>query len=438
MATRPVALRATVPPLVLVSVSADSLHLLAHRAQLSARTAQDWWDNPLDTALAAISCTRHPVAFRRDGEVALERLRRWHRDGHPRRVSADSAALALTARVATDLARRDRVLEDAAVEAVRDLGGRGEAAAPALHVALAAWALDPLISDREAAPWPQLREHADAAPRFATGVEGPLRLLTTELSASSADAGSLVRSLLNEMPSSPGVEDGAVLLWIATVAIERCASQMESTDSGLRALAERRAELAERLSQEITAETFQPPLLTDFNPDTPLDARPVVYLSPTEALLLDCSLASARPHDAWLRFEEADQLFGRRERQTRTQLARRTAALIALLGLTVAGLSGVIATWSGLKFTVTVPATFAIGWVFWLVATTIIYRDSARPMTQAFGMLLATGILASAFMAINQALTKPLLDDIAGVIASGILGLVVAVVGQILFAAQRR
>ena len=51
-----------------MTASPETLHLLAHQAQLRARTEPDWWDNPLDTALAAVSATRHAPAFREEGE----------------------------------------------------------------------------------------------------------------------------------------------------------------------------------------------------------------------------------------------------------------------------------------------------------------------------------------------------------------------------------
>jgi hypothetical protein len=414
-----------------VTASADSLHLLAHRAQRRARTAEDWWDNPLDTALAAVSATRHPPAFRRDAETAVRRLARWRRDGGPRRVSADAAALALAARAAADLARRDRDLERAAADAVWDLAERSAPAAPALHVALAAWALDPLIADRDTEPWPKLRAHGSAAGRDAPGLDGPLHTLTRALAAERPDAAELVRELLVDLPASPGTEDGAVLLWTMTVAVERCAPQMSSQDSGLRALIDRRGELAVRLAQEITAETFEPPAVADFDPDAALDVRPVNYLSPMEALLLDMSLASGAPEEGWLRFEEARALFGQREATARRQLAGRTATLTAALGVTVAALTGVAAAWLGLTLAVTVPAALAVAWAFWLAATTVVHRSAPSSVTQALGLLWATLMLAAGFVAVNQALTHPLLGDLGGFVAGGVLGAVGAVIWQI-------
>lgn len=420
-----------------MTASPDSLHLLAHRAQLRARTADDWWDNPLDTALAAVSAIRHPPAFRRDAEIAVHRLSRWRRDGGPRRVSADAAALALAARAAADLARRDRELERAAVAAVGELVGRSPTAAPALHVALGAWALDPLVSDREAAPWPELREHVGASLLDLPGLDGPLRTLTRGLAAPKLDAGELIRELLLEVPASPGTEDGAVLLWTMTVAVERCSADMSANDSGLRTLIDRRAELAARLAQEITAETFEPPAVSDFDPELALDVRPISYLSPMEALLLDLSLASRAPEEGWLRFDEAQALFGRREAIVERRLARRTAILVAVLGVTIAALAGVSAAWLGLKLSVTVPAALAVGWAFWLTATTVVHRSAPRPLTQALGLLWAVLTLASGFVALNQALADPLLPDIGGFVAGGLLGAVGAVIWQISVAGSR-
>ncbi len=430
MEARPTTLRAPLPPLVSVTVTADSLHLLAHRAQLGARTAEDWWDNALDTALAAVSATRHPLAFRSSAQAAVRRLDRWWREGQARHVSADATALALAARASADLAARNRDLERAAVEAVSDLASRTGAAAPALHVALSAWALDPLVADRDAAPWVSLRTHLNTA-REGSGLDGPLRVLSRAIATPQLDPGELVRELLARLPSSPGAEDAAVLLWTMTAAIERCATEMSQTDSGLRALIDRRAELTSRLSHEITAETFEQPAVDDFDPDTELDVRPISYLSLMEALLLDMALASAEPEDAWIRFEEGERLFGHREREMRRVLVTRTAKLLAVLGLAVGSLVGVVTDWLGADLSISLAAALAIGWMLWLAATTVLHRARPRPLTQALGLLWATLGLASACVALNYALEKPLLGDLGGFVAGALIGVFGAALWQL-------
>ena len=73
---------------------------------------------------------RHSRAYRDDAERALERMLRWARDEHPRRISADVTALALTARAAADLQRTEPALVALAVNAVEDLATRDRATVP--------------------------------------------------------------------------------------------------------------------------------------------------------------------------------------------------------------------------------------------------------------------------------------------------------------------
>ena len=409
-----------------MSASPENLHLLAHQAQLRARTEEDWWDNALDTALAAVSATRHPASYRTLGDAALARLIRWQRDGAPRRVSADVAALALSAVAAFDLVRRDRSAEAEAITAVDGLAGRSGPATPMLHLALCAWALDRLVPDRKNLPWTTIREHWSESGRRVAGLEGLLRTLVLAFAAPSFDASALVRALLSQVPASPGLEDGAVLLWVMTVAIERCASEIDSRDTGMRALADRRSELAERLAQEIDADTFRPPQVAEFNPETEFDLRPATYMSPTEALLVDISLASADLEVAWLRFEEAGALFGKRARAAERRLTRRSAALLfvsallcgALVGvsLVLGSISASIAVWGGI-------ATAAGGS---LGATTVVYRREPTGLLQAIGMLCATLCLVAGIAALNQALVHPLVGDAGGFVLGALIGVLAA------------
>jgi hypothetical protein len=410
-----------------VTASAETLHLLAHQAQLRGRTAEDWWDNALDTALAAVAAVRHPPAYREHGDAALDRLRRWRRDGEPRRISADAAALALAAAAAVDLARRDRDLERDAIAAVENLAGRAATAAPALHVALCAWALDRVVPDRQDTPWPQLRAHVADSGAWAHGLDIPLRSLTRAIAAERLDASPLVRALLTEIPASPGVEDGAVLLWVLTVAVEQCAAQLPDTDSGLQALADRRTELASRLALEIDPTTFQPPNVGDFDPDADLDGRQISYLSPMEALLIDISLASTDTEAPWLRFEEAAELFGDRARVAERKLARRTAALVTVIGVLAGSVLALALTLADVEPAVAVPAGITVIAACWLAAAAIWHRNSPTTLAQAFAALWATCLLAAAFDAVNQALTKPLVPDAAGWIAGALVGIVAVV-----------
>lgn len=414
-----------------MTASPDNLHLLAHRAQLHARTEDDWWDNALETALAAVSATRHPASYRAVGEAALARLIRWQREGAPRRVSADTAALALTAAAAADLARRDRAAERDAIAAVDDLAGRGGAAAPPLHLALCAWALDRLAPDREQSPWVAIRGHSSDGGGRVAGLEGPLRTLIRTLAAPSFDASALVRALLGEVPISPGTEDAAVLLWVMTAAIERCAGDIDARDAGMRALTDRRSELAQRLAQEVSAQTFLPPDVGEFDPDEEFDLRPVTYLSPTEALLVDISLASSEPEDPWLRFEEAKALFGTKGEAAERRLATNSAALLFVSSLLCGALVGVSLALGEIQANIAVWAGVAATMAGSLAATTVIYSRERSGLVQALGMLCATLGLVAGVVVLNRALAHPVVGDVGGFVVGALVGVLAALVWSV-------
>lgn len=405
-----------------MSASPATLHLLAHQAQQRARTARDWWASPLDTALAAVNAARHPPAHRQEAEVALDRLRRWHREEQARRISADATALALAAATAHDLAQRDRELREAATEAVDDLAGRSAVSAPPLHLALSTWALDRVVPDRSAAPWPAMRERFERRTgATAHGIDAPLTTLTAAIAAERFDAAALVRALLS-VPASPSLGDGVVLLWLLTAAIERCAGELDQEDSGLLALADRRTELAARLAAEVDASVFVAPEVDDFDPEEPLDERPVTYLSPMEALLLDLSLASAEAEAAWLRFEEAKAVFGRAADELRRTVAARTATLLGSVGLLVGGLVALALSTTGVETAVAARAGIVLATGTLVVALAIWLREAPSSWARALVALSAGLCVAAAFETLNRALTTPLVKDAASIT----IGLIIA------------
>lgn len=404
----------------------ESLHLLAHQAQLRARSDEDWWDNPLDTALAALNATRHPPAFREQGRRALDRVISWQRTGQARRVSADAAALALAARAAADLAVRDAVLTGAAVEAAGELAAR-TGRPVALHTALISWALDPVVSDRTESPWPALQASLSAASP-ATGLDRPLLTFAGAIASTGEDPGVLVRSMLAEAPSSPGIEDGAVVLWLLTATLERCVIGVPREDTGLRALADRRAELAMRLAQELDESAFRAPEIPDFDPEEELDLRPSVYLSPTEALLLDISLASTEPDQGWLRFEEAEDLFGERARATERRGHGMRAILLGVCGLLSGAVLAMSLVLAAQATTVWMPAGIALTCLIWVFAGAAWQAASPARAVGSLTSLAALIAVTAAVDAINQAITPHPLPDATGLIVGALAGAVALVI----------
>jgi hypothetical protein len=151
---------------------------------------------------------RHPAAHREQAERALDALERWRRTGSPRPISADAVALALAVRTAHALARRDAELTAAATTAVSLMADRTPEVVPELHVALACWALDDVVTDRDQAPWPALRARLEAGNTY--GLDQALRSYGVAIAARQFGAARLVQNLITQIPTSPGPTDAAV------------------------------------------------------------------------------------------------------------------------------------------------------------------------------------------------------------------------------------
>ena len=246
-----------------MSASPESLHLIAHRASAKPRDASDWWGSAIETGLAAVAATCHSGAHREQAEGAVDSLSRWQRGGH---------------------------LLGAAISAVDAIAHRTSHVVPEMHIALAAWALDDLVADRDAAPWPALRDRVTRGSAY--GVDAALRSYAACTAAQHFDAGGLVQSLITQTPLSPGPNDATIVLWLLGAGIDRCSQALARDEPGLRALVERRASITERLALELDESTFTAPDVGGFDPDASLDETRTTYLSPMEALLLDSTSPS--------------------------------------------------------------------------------------------------------------------------------------------------
>ena len=431
LAARRAARSAVVP----VSVAAaERLHVLAHRAAVSGRNLDDWWDSPIETGLAAVALARHSRAYRSEAEHVLERLLRWWRDESPRRVSGDAVALALTARAAAELQRADPALTAAAVAAVADLAERDRSFVPELHLALAAWALSSLVSERDAAPWPALVARLDR-PRLA-GVDEPLRRFALALARHPFDANVLVQELIAEIGSAPGLSESAVLLWLISAGCEELSLHLPQDDNALQVLLRRRAEMVERLAGEIDERTFIAPDVEEVD-QWRADAPAVAYLTSFEALLIDLGLASRDDVTPWLTFSEAQELFGGREAAAREELRATREGLFAwIAGLVtlIAGLAG-LSLWLGLR-TLGVEHSIANSGAVSLAAFVLVVafallargRPHAR-LIESLGIFFGLLGLCAAAVAVNQTAKKPYISDITGLVVSALI----AVGGVIIF-----
>jgi hypothetical protein len=418
------------------TVSPQLLHGVVHHAALNGRTEEDWWGSALETALAAASAVRHIPAHRGQAAAAAERLMRWWRDGQPRRVSADVAAVALTARAANDLIRRDDRLTRDAVQRVADLAERAVEIVPDLHIALCAWALDPLVIDRTAAPWPQLS--ARAARGTAYGLDETLRAYTAALAAERFDAAALTEALLRTSPTvAPTNPDASTALWLLTAVTERAAQSLDADEPGLRALIDRRGQLVDRLAMEVDeTRSFFNANLDGLAASDEDDLAPAVRLSPMDTLLLDLSLASPEPGEPYLTSGEARALFGRREQLARRDERRwigRAALLVTGIGLAcgsalcfgllLAGIAAVTAVW----FSLAVAAAPVVA------AAALWRRAGETTLAMPLAIAAATFTVFGCVIGVNDALSSPFLPDAAGVVTGALGTALVALIVAIVF-----
>ena len=427
----------------MVSVSiaqAERVHLIAHRAVLAARGVDDWWDSPLETALAAVDLARHAHAYSSDTERAFDGILRWWKEGSPRRTSGDVAALALLARASVELQRQESGLLSAAIEAITDLASRSATVSPMLHLTMCAWALDPLVPDRAAAPWPALRARFGSAVEI--GVNIPLKQYAHAISQLSFNPSLLVQDLVSQIGAAAGPSDSCILIWLTTIACEKVSAHMTKEDSGLQVLFRRRSELSERLAGEIDDRTFREPDPSEFDPDQAEIGQPEqVYLSTFEAVLLDCGLASREPIEPWLTYEEADRLFGDQATQARSErdsvqrrLSHTLAAVMGLFALMSAVAFWLVLSRFHVNNPVAIPAAVALASTLSMPAVRFATISRTNDLLESLGVFLASLAILMTVVAINGTRHKPFISDVNGLI----YGTLIAVAAAVIWAFFRR
>jgi hypothetical protein len=400
---------------------------------IAARDFQDWWGSPIETALATASLARHPRSHWDEAERPLTRLLRWWREEGPRRTSADAAALALVARAAAELQQKEPELVTAAAEAVDELARRDQSIVPELHLALCAWALDPLIKDRDMPPWPALRSRH----RYnRIGTDEPLSSYTQTMAARSFDASELVRELVRTVGSTASPNDACILLWLITASNDRLLLHLPPDDNALQVLIRRRAETAERLAAVIDERSFLESGVWDSDEEFDAYEIDVVHLSSFEATLADFALASRDPIHPWLTYDEAVQVFGQEATAVRVQLAsvlkrasRRASGLTAAVGVSLAMVLWLSLRLAGIGKGVDNTAAIAVAAFGLTVSTAILGRGrEAAVLVEGVGVFLVTlGLLAIA-VTINLVTPKPIISDVGGLIAGALIASGAAVI----------
>ena len=364
----------------------ERLHLLAHRAGIRARNAEGWWGDPLTTSLAAAALARHPRSGRDEAVTVVERLERWRTDERVRPTSADAAALALAARAATDLQKRDPALDADASAAVAAAARRVEA--PALHLALASWALDGICPDRDAEPWVSIRARSEPA-QGSRGVEEPLAAYVEALAAQRFDAAKLARQLVSRVAASPSVVDGCVLLWLLRASLDRLLPVLPEGDSALELLLEKRSELVDYLAAQLDDETFR---------------------QPDDSLLPD--------------YAAVPEVEG-----ARSMMARLSALLIGLTGLSLAGNAALGTHAVGASQNLSLWAAVSVAaWACTLCWVVLSLDPKASGLTVDLFVASASFAAIATLVCLDRLLPSPLVTDEGGLII-GVVMSVIAPVG---------
>jgi hypothetical protein len=421
--------------------AAERLHVIAHRVMLESRDFDDWWDSPLETAFATVDLARHTHAHWVDAKRALGRVLRWWRDDQARRTSADVAALALAARAAAELQQQDPKLVEAAIDAVDDLAQRDPSIVPKLHLALCAWALDPLVTDREAAPWPALRARSEQAAQI--GVDQAIKQYIVALTHQPFDAAWLVQELISGIGATAGPSDTCILIWLITAACEKIPLFLPRDDNAFQILIRRRSEFSDRLAGEIDEITFRGPENIEFDEDDlEIAPPPQTYLSSFEALLLDFAFASREEAEPWLTYREASKLFGEDAAAARIELGnmehrflRIVGTLIGFIGITASVILWLTMRNAGLNMATANPAAVALTALMFSIATGVTFRGHKQgPFGEPLGIFFASLALLATAVAINQTLRSPFISDVGGLT----VGTLVAALAAVLWAIIKR
>jgi hypothetical protein len=342
--------------------------------------------------------------------------------------------VALCAKAAAELARRDDALLSDAVRRVDSIAQRSTEIVPELHIALCSWALDALVPQRDEAPWPALRARAQRGRRY--GLDATLSAYSAAV-AGHDQPEELVEALLAGPTASPALVDAPMVLWLLTVGTERASRFVSAEEPGLRTLIDRRAQLVSRLATELDESAFIDPAIGDFHPDEEADLTPRAYLSSMDTLLLDLALATPEAEHPYLSMTEARDLFGRSVAEARADERRwiaRTAGIITLCGPLLGATTTLAAILLGAPSGAAVWGGLTIAALPVLIAVGLWQRAGEATLTTPLASLAATFAVFGCLAAINSAVTHPFLPDVLGVftgaVGAAVVGTIVAVVAR--------
>jgi hypothetical protein len=401
-------------PEVEVALDTGALHDMVHaavHAQYDSQTG--WWSDPLETALIAVADARHAAGSRRMAETAYERLSGWLNSDEPRSLGDDAAAAALTARAALTLQGGSESVTTRAVDLVSSACGGNNLALAPLHVALSAWALDPVVVDRHRKPWDDIRGCLN---QFSTtGVNGAfvqfIRTLADQsrphFDARAAEAVPLDRT------------EECLLLWLLDASVGVELARGDGSGTPAEALLRRRTELLDRLSSELTPEHLMPAVYADYNPELDDEVRPD-GLGLFEACLLDMVLSGGRPQQALISLAEADQLAAASSRYQR----RALAVVAAVVALVISGLGSAVAALArGGNAHIAVGVGFTVLCAGLVVALQSLRSGDTPWDTQKLMTALLGETLLGVFLIVEGAWKVLVGDDVAAILGIAAIGL---------------
>ncbi len=314
-----------------VTLDTQELHRRAHAAVHAQRDGDGWWVAPMETALVAVADSQHSPGTRTMAENAYEQLLAWLEKDGPRPLGDDAAAVAMTAKAARELHGGKASLTAQAASLVTLACERSEHLAP-LHVALAAWALDPLISDRRAHPWDAMRE---ALRRFSRqGVNEALVLFSEALADERRPA---VERRVADAPAVDRTEQ-CIMVWLLTAAVEVQMERGFGGEEDLGPFLQRRTELLDHLVAAVADEVLVPAAVADYNPFGQAEEE-AGGLHLFEAVMLDLALSGELNAQKLITLREA----GRRDAASASRRQRTYAGVTALATFVVAGMAVAIA-----------------------------------------------------------------------------------------------
>lgn len=390
------------------------VHQLHNQAHTSVRSQRDQttklWGDRLETALVAVADSQHPKGSREMAEDAYGQLLKWLDMDQPRPLADDAAAVAVTALAARELRGGSTDLTQQAAELVAAVCEKRTVLAP-LHVALATWALHPLVPDRTAVPWDAIRGVLPNLNRH--GVNDALVLFSEALAH--VDKPALPANI-----AYVGVADRTercILLWLLSAAMKIQIERGHNQDEDLSPFSQRRTELLDHLATALSGEPLSPEPIQDFDPDGELD-QDVRGLDLFDAVMLDLALSGPPAAQKLMTFAEANARYAGRLKHTRLL----TAVAIAVMSVALAAMGAVIAIlshskthlWTGIALT-TVALGFALAsWV-------------ARELTRWDVVAALTGLVLEALLGVALILQgtvgwPKVQDDVALIIGLVVVG----------------